>query len=425
MLDRTTPPSLQPYPDIQLTMPSWRRLPNGVQMCVIDHGEVEVNQIDVYFGGGILEQPKRYVAQLLASMIDKGSSKYSAEAIAEQMAFYGVVKGGSVSDHHIKLSLRCTGSNLPKLMPIFFDYITTPQFDAKEFNNIVEQTRANAVVASKRVGSLSSILLSQMLYGKQSIMANEIGAKSIGDVTIADLRAFHKAYFAAGNCRVVLSGKVTRAIDDEVTRWFGSWQSSSFQPLSPWQSQPIDLRRDVISVPGALQSGIAAAVCAISREHPDYIGLRILTTALGGYFGSRLMSNIREDKGYTYGIHAYLAGRKEEGHITIATECAAQHTEAVIDEIRHEMQRLRELPMPDEELALVRNHMMSDLLKTFDTAFSIADYVGSTITVGVQPDYFNRQYSILQTITPEQLQTLAQTYLVDQRLCIAIAGPVK
>lgn len=425
MLDRTTPPCLQPYPDIQLSMPLWRRLPNGVPMCVIDHGEVEVNQIDVYFGGGILEQPKRYVAQLLASMIDKGSSKNSAEAIAEQMAYYGAVKGGSVSDHHIKLSLRCTSRNLPMLMPIFFDYITTPQFDDKEFSNIVEQTRANAVVASKRVASLASIRLSQMLYGEQSMMANEFEAKSIGDVTIADLRAFHNAHFAPESCRVVLSGKVTPAIADEVARWFGSWQSCSFQPLSPWKCQPMDLRRDVIAVPGALQSGIAAAIPAIGRQHPDYIGLRILTTAFGGYFGSRLMSNIREDKGYTYGIHAYLAGRKEEGHIAIATECAAQHTEAVIDEIRHEMRRLREQPMPDEELAVVRNHMMSDLLKTFDTAFSLADYVGSTITVGVQPEYFNRQYSILQTFTPEQLQSLAQTYLVDERLRIAIAGPVK
>ena len=425
MLDRTTPPSLQPYPDIQLTMPSWRRLPNGVQMCVIDHGEVEVNQIDVYFGGGILEQPKRYVAQLLASTIDKGSSNFSAEAIAEQMAFYGAVKGGSVSDHHIKLSLRCTGSNLPKLMPIFFDYITTPQFDAKEFNNIVEQTRANAVVASKRVGSLSSILLSQMLYGKQAMMANEIGAKSIGDVTIADLRAFHKAYFASGNCRVVLSGKVTPASAAEVTRWFESWSERPVQPLAPWNCRCTHSRREVINVPQALQSGIAAAIPAIGRQHPDYIGLRILTTAFGGYFGSRLMSNIREDKGYTYGIHAYLAGRKEEGHITIATECAAQHTQDVVDEICLEMQRLREELIPDAELALVRNHMMSNLLKTFDTAFSLADYVGSTITVGVQSDYFNRHYSLLQSITPEQLRTLAQTYLIRDSLRIAIAGPME
>ena len=87
MLDRSTPPCLQPYPAIQLSMPAWQRLTNGVQMCVINHGDVDVNQIDVYFEGGVLEQPKRYVAQLLAAMIDKGSSKYSAEEIAEQMAF--------------------------------------------------------------------------------------------------------------------------------------------------------------------------------------------------------------------------------------------------------------------------------------------------------------------------------------------------
>ena len=425
MLDRSTPPCLQPYPAIQLSMPAWQRLTNGVQLCVINHGDVDVNQIDVYFEGGVLEQPKRYVAQLLAAMIDKGSSKYSAEEIAEQMAFYGALKGGSVSDHHIKLSLRCTGKNLPVLMPIFFDYITTPQFNQKEFSNIVEQMRANAVVESRRVASLASIRLSQMLYGEQSMMANEPEAKSIGNVGIADLRAFHNAHFAPAGCRVVLSGKVTPAIAAEVTRWFESWSERPVQPLAPWNCRCTHSRREVINVPQALQSGIAAAIPAIGRQHPDYIGLRILTTAFGGYFGSRLMSNIREDKGYTYGIHAYLAGRKEEGHITIATECAAQHTQDVVDEICLEIQRLREELIPDAELALVRNHMMSNLLKTFDTAFSLADYVGSTITVGVQPDYFNRHYSLLQSITPEQLRTLAQTYLIRDSLRIAIAGPVE
>ena len=97
----------------------------------------------------------------------------------------------------------------------------------------------------------------------------------------------------------------------------------------------------------------------------------------------------------------------------------------MVDEICLEMQRLREELIPDAELALVRNHMMSNLLKTFDTAFSLADYVGSTITVGVQPDYFNRHYSLLQSITPEQLRTLAQTYLIRDSLRIAIAGPVE
>ena len=306
MLDRSTPPCLQPYPAIQLSMPAWQRLTNGVQMCVINHGDVDVNQIDVYFEGGVLEQPKRYVAQLLAAMIDKGSSKYSAEEIAEQMAFYGALKGGSVSDHHIKLSLRCTGNNLPVLMPIFFDYITTPQFNQKEFSNIVEQMRDNAIVESRRVASLASIRLSQMLYGEQSMMANEPEAKSIGNVGIADLRAFHNAHFAPASCRVVLSGKVTPAIAAEVTRWFESWSERPVQPLAPWNCRCTHSRREVINVPQALQSGIAAAIPAIGRQHPDYIGLRILTTAFGGYFGSRLMSNIREDKGYTYCIHAYL-----------------------------------------------------------------------------------------------------------------------
>ncbi|MGN0214537.1 MAG: M16 family metallopeptidase [Muribaculaceae bacterium] len=423
MRDRSIPPALQPFPQVSLTVPQWRVLPNGVKMCQIDRGEVEVVQVDVYIGGGVLEQNQRFVAQLLNTMLSKGSKNYDAEQIAEQMAFYGAELGGSVSDHHQKVTLRCMNSVLPKLMPIFFDCITAPQFDDKRFQKTVERMMANAAVMRQRVDFLASTLMSQMLYGEHSMLAGEFDSESLPLVTTEHLRCFHKKYFAPANCQVVISGKVTPEIASEVERWFASWQTCAFEPLTQWNFVPRSQGEcRVIERKDSLQSAVVGSLDAINRSHPHYIGLRILVTAFGGYFGSRLMRNIREDKGYTYGIQAYLAGRKEEGHIAISTQCNAQHTANVIDEIKKEMCRLCEEPICEEELNMVRRHMLSQLLSTFDTAFALADYVGSTICYGVHPHYFNRQYALVQSITPEELQSLAKQYFIPDKLLIAVAG---
>ena len=425
MVDRTKAPVLNEYGELSLTLPGWRTLPNGLQLCVVNGGEVEVNRVDVYVGGGLFEQPKRYVAQLLNYMLAKGTSQYSAEEIAEQMDFYGAISSGSTSDHNMKISLRSTNDNLGKLLPIFFDMLTTPQFPQIEFDKLVDRLVANVTVRMQRVSAIAGGKLSQMCFGEDSPLAQEKSADVIREVTIDDLRRFHETRFAPGNCRVVLSGKIDDDVLALVEKYFGGWQDREFEPLVGWHIEPQNEMYAVVDKPDALQTAVAIAIDAIGREHPDYIALRILVTAFGGYFGSRLMSNIREDKGYTYGIQAYLIGRKEHGYVGISTECASQYTQSVIDEIKHEMARLREEKIGHEELQMVRNHMLSDLVKTLDTPFALAGYVDSTISYGVDPDYFNRQYGEIRSITPARLHEMAKKYLVEDKMRIALAGDAK
>ena len=143
---------------------------------------------------------------------------------------------------------------------------------------------------------------------------------------------------------------------------------------------------------------------------------------LGGYFGSRLMSNIREEKGYTYGINAFLLGRAEDGYIGVSTECDVRYTWKVIEEVKHEMKRLCDEPISLDELNLVRQFMLSDQVKTLDTPFNLASYVSSTWLYGVYPDYYNRQIDTILHATPVQLQQVAQRYLNLDKLRIVIAG---
>ena len=424
-LDRSVPPALHDYPDVTFEVPQWQVLANGIRLCVVDHGDVDVCKIDVYVGGGLLEQTKRYVPMLLCHMLAKGTLHHTSDEIAEQLDFYGAKMSASVSDHCCQATLRCANDNLEHLMPIFNEMLTCPIFPQNELDKLVDRIVAYAAISAQRVSVMADTCLSQMYYGKESLLAGEYDAEGARLVTTDDLRDFFNQHFAPGNCRVVVSGRVTEKVITEVRHCVERWQNRTFSDLKPWHREPQEVGVQIVDKPDAMQTGVAIAIDAIGRSHPDYITLRILITALGGYFGSRLMSNIREDKGYTYGIQSYLIGRGEDGYIGISTECATQYTQNVLTEIRYEMKRMREELIGEDELQMVRNHMLTDLMKTFDTAFAMAGYVGSTICYGVSPDYFNEQYKLVKSVTPEQLRAVAQRYLLEENMRIALAGDAK
>ena len=221
---------------------------------------------------------------------------------------------------------------------------------------------------------------------------------------------------------VVVSGKISPSELALVRSTFGRWEARPVEERHEIAEHPQPSMFEVVQKDDAVQSSVLISIDAVPRLHPDFIKLRILTTAFGGYYGSRLMQNIREEKGYTYGIQSYMLGRLNQGRIEISTQCGTQYTAAVIEEIKHEMRKLREQPIGDDELNQVRRYMMSDLVKTLDNAFSRAVFIGLIRTGNIYPEYFDRHFAELKTVTAQELQHLAQQYLTDDRLRIVVAG---
>ncbi|MGM9804004.1 MAG: M16 family metallopeptidase [Muribaculaceae bacterium] len=423
MVNRKTAPAIKPYPEVHLSVPEWQQLPNGAQMCVVNYGEVEVCRVEVFVGGGMQGQEKPYQAKLLLPMLAKGSEHYTAQELAELLDFHGAMFTQEVSDRMNKMILTCACSKLSALIDAFYDCITAPAFDADEFVKIRQHMSASIALSRKRVESLARDRMNVMMCGKGSNLYDELNPELINALETSDLRAYHARYFAPQNCRIVVSGRVDESLLSIVKQYFGEkWQPREYAETPPMIMQPDEQTFAVVDYKDAPQTAVMAVIPTIGRSHPDYIKLRILVTAYGGYFGSRLMSNIREEKGYTYGISAYLIGRKEMGMICVNTQCKAAATRNVIDEIKHEMDVLRHEPLDDQELEMVRSYMLTSLLKTLDTAFDIARYVDSTLTVGISPDYFDKQYSELLSITPEELKRVAEKYFVPDEMRLVLVG---
>jgi predicted Zn-dependent peptidase len=159
-----------------------------------------------------------------------------------------------------------------------------------------------------------------------------------------------------------------------------------------------------------------------TQTHPDFLKLNILNTILGGYFGSRLMKNIREEKGYTYGIGSVLISLKKEGFLVIVSEVGSAYTKKTLHEIFKEIRRLREEKVSPEELTLVKNYMMGDFLRSFDGPFAISESYRSMLDFHLSMDYFSRVIKTIKSITADEIMDLANLYLIEENFVRTIAG---
>ena len=174
--------------------------------------------------------------------------------------------------------------------------------------------------------------------------------------------------------------------------------------------------------PTAVQSSLRLGCPLVDRSHADFAALKVLVTVLGGYFGSRLMSNIREEKGYTYGISATIASYPFQGYLAIGTETANEYVEACISEVKHEMRRLQDEPIPELELAMVKSYMMGEMCRSYEGAFSLSDAWIFVETAGLEKTFFQILAENIRRVTSVELQDLAVRYLCPDDMVEVVAG---
>ena len=421
--NRSVAPPISQFADVHLSFPTCQCLSNGIPLWVVGGGDKAINRLNIYVRSGLMRERRVMQSMLTAMMVMEGSTTRDSEQIAQQLDYYGSWKSAQSHDEYSEVTLSSINSRYDRTLPIVMECLEAPTFPVEPFEVLKRRYAANAATQRERVKYLAVEEMRRLYYGENHPLSRRMLPEDILSLTIADLQQFYQQYYHPSNCRVVLSGNVTDEVMRLTDEILGRWNKPGEEtPDVDWTIHPSEQMNSVVDKPGAVQSAVLMALQAVPRNHPDYLVLRFLVMVLGGYFGSRLMSNIREDKGYTYGINAYLAGREHDAYIGISTECDVRYTHWVIDEVRREMDRLCREPIPAEELATVRQYMLSDLVKTLDTPFSVAGYVSSTLLYGVYPEYFNEQVATILRVTPEQLLEVACRYLRTDALRTVIAG---
>lgn len=387
-------------------------------------GTERLNSLSVYQQGGVAEAANKAVATLYARMMSAGSLRYDAATIADAVDFCGSWNSNGAYSHYVSNSLFSINSRFAEVLPYFADYVNNPTVPEEmleiEKRKIISALELNA----KSVSWNADECASRMMMGDNHPLLRNITVECVKAVTTRDLLAFNRQWNRYGGRYVYMAGQIGEKEIDLVRDALGGIDDREVNnelnivPFCPVQAG----KEECVEVESAVQNAVTLTLPAIGREHPDYVDLHIAVMALGGYFGSRLNRNIREEKGLTYGIGASLVGQREGGYVSVSAQCAPQSTRLLIDEVRKELDALRTNPPEGEELMRLCQSGVGALFESVSTPLAIAGFHALELTVGCPRNYFDHKCESLRNLTGDRIAAMAEKYLKSDLIRVAIAG---
>ena len=421
-LDRTQQPPVTPFGALSMPLPRILRLNNGIELYIVDKGDQEVCRFDILFEGGRYAGRIPAIADMTGPMLRKGIPGMDAESIAEHLDYYGAWMQTGTTQHYSAISLFSLNRNLDKVLPVISQMITEPSMPLKPFEVLKQQRIQQLEINRQKVSFLAAEAFNNLIFGASHPYARTTSTQDLEAVTLDEICRYHHDYYQNTGIHIILSGRITDEVLHLVHRHFDILSPCNTTPVVVAPIAPETQHTTITHRPAALQSGLRMGMPVIGSEHPDYPLLTMLNLVLGGYFGSRLMTNIREEKGYTYGISSHIVSMRDGAYFTIVTETGTEYTRPLIDEVRSEMLQLCNTPIPHDELETARNYLQGRRARALDSPFSMSDYFVSSIISGTPLDYFNTEDEIIRTATADDLMRVARTYLHPDNLYIAIAG---
>ncbi len=425
ILDRTQVPPIRKIDDFSVLAPETQIMPNGIPLHVIHAGTEDVIRLDIMIHGGAWHQDIPLQAMFTNRMLREGTSRLDAGRIAEELDYYGAWLDLSSSVAHGFITLYTLKKYFRETLEIVAQMLKEPTFPEKELAVIVDVNRQQFLVNSQRVDVMARKQFNRALFGLKHPLGRYAELKDYDAISSDCLKSFYAAHYHSGNCSMYVSGKVTPDVIACIERNFGCEAWGDTRNKSVWKPSEIetDSRKYIfLEKEDALQSSLKVGELSLDLKHPDFLKLRVAVTILGGYFGSRLMSNIREEKGYTYGIGAGLVNYPGLGVFGISTEAANEYIPAILTEIKKEIKTLQDTLVSTDELEMVRNYMLGDLCRSYENALSLPDAWIYLETFGLDKDFYEKSISAITQVTPEEILRLAQTYFCEENLTAIVAG---
>ena len=370
-------------------------------------------QLELIFFAGNSFESKNAVASATNFLLKNGTSTKTAFQINEHFDYYGAYCNRACSNETANVSLHTLSKHLPELLPVIKEMITDSVFPENELSIFKQNSKQKLSVNLQKCDFVANRFIDKCLYGNQHPYAKYNIAEDYDALTTDEIKQHFNQYYKNGNCVIFIAGKLPGNIEEQLNTAFGdlTLQTNLQQPLNTINREVSDQKKHRIqNDANGVQGAVRLARPFPNRHHPDFAKMMVLNTVLGGYFGSRLMSNIREDKGYTYGIHSYVQNHFSDTSLLISTEAGVTVCDATLQEIYNELKLLCEELIDDEELLLVKNYLIGTILGDLDGPFQIIGRWKNIILNQLDEKYFYQSVETIKNISAEELQALAIKY---------------
>jgi len=423
ILDRTIAPRFNKIEHITFPKVRQVKLDNGMVAYVLNGGSQDVIKLDLMVQAGSVFAKNKLTAPITGLMLNEGSINHSSHQIAEVFDFYGAYFQPMVEKDRAFVGLISLNKHFKETLPLFSEIVFNSVFPASEFENLLERRRQKFLIDQQKTSFVAREMFNEQIFGANHPYGYVTKEDHYKSLTQNEVFSFYKSCYTPANVSVLLSGKVTDNSIALINKHLGQLQATQITNIPNVKPEPNYSGTPFISEKNnAVQSSVRMGTLAINKTHADYIGLKILITILGGYFGSRLMKNIREEKGYTYGIHAMLVSLQNTGYVGIAADVKSEHTKEAIEEIKKEIEKLRTTYILNDELSLVQNYMMGEMLHMFDGPFATSDSFKAVLEYNMDFEYYERMKNTILSITPQQLLDIAKKYLDIHKMIVTVAG---
>ena len=437
VIDRTTPPVLAPPPSLQLPDIATATLPNGLTLYVVEMREVPVVQFALAVaGGGREDHAVPGLASFAADMLDEGADTLDAFGIAALAEYYGAALRTSASWDEIRVSLKVPRRNLDSALALMAIVALRPTFRSTEVARQRDLRLAKILQERDQPETVASLAFNAIVFPEghpyhASLTGDSVSTAGLDSTSV---REFYRRVFCPNGAKLVVTGDMTVAEATQAAQaHFGAWQSCHTSVGHETGPLPYDLASPVnltiaqtqvylIDKPGAAQSVIRLGGPGISRHHKDYIAIEVMNTILGGSFSSRLNSNLRETKGYTYGARSWFSYRPMPGPFTAGASVRTDVTDSSLVEFFREIRAIRDTPVSPTELERAKAYLALGLAGDFETTSQMAGKVAELLTFGLPLTYYNDYVQRVMAVTAEDVQRVARDHLRPDNVAIVAVG---
>ena len=420
MLDRSMAPAIQQIEQVSIPQAAATRLDNEIPLFYVNAGQQPVMRLELVFGAGKWYEDSAGHSYFTGKMLTEGTKSYSAVEIARLFDEMGAFVEVSCGFDRVTLTLHLLSRQIDQVLPIVGEMIKQPTFNDSDLQDLQDRRKQSLLVDLEKNSFVAAREFTQRIFGEKHPYGRVLDIEDIASIKANDLRAFHSQYMG-GYFEIILSGMIVEQHLESINRTFGQRPTRGTADKGALDTKYV-ASKHYFDKEDSLQSSIRLGMPFINRQHPDYLEMLVVNEILGGYFGSRLMSNIREDKGFTYGIRSSIRCLDHGSIWVVSTDVKKQYRDQTLEEIDKEIERLHTEPVPESELLTVKNYMLGTFVSSLNTPFALADRFKTIHYSGLDYQYYQKFFETINKIDSERIQQLSRKYLRPDTMTAVVVG---
>ncbi len=428
--DRTRPPALGATPALTVPTVHAGRLANGPAVKVVEHRELPLVQVTLTVaGGGRLDRDMPGLASFTANLLDEGAGRRDANALQSELAFLGASLSTGASWDVTTVSLKVAKRNLDAALDLMADVVLRPTFASVEVRRQRDLRLAALLQAKDQPTTLANLAFNQAIHPEGHPYRASLGGDSASAARLdsATVRAFYDGSIRPERATFYVVGDISAAeAEQALGRRFAAWRATGPErrpaPVLVAAARPQGLQVILVDKPGAAQSVITIGTTGVERTSGDLAAIEVMNTILGGSFSSRLNSNLRETKGYTYGIGSGFAYRPLAGPFTVSSSVRTNVTDSALVEIFKEINTIRDQPVSADELARAKAYIALGIPGDLETTSQIAGELAYLANWNLPVSWLQEYVGLVGKVTAADVQRVARQVLPATQGYIVVVG---